>query len=134
MGDAATTRTVAKLVASGTLLACLVIYGATLTAPAPAYKMVDDLTVFDRGRDLEVHGWIRAGSMTHLGDRWWFTLHRNGKAVRVVVPAIEAWMRDQSEVVMAGRLDARGELFVGTGAYAKCAVQYDRADLEQKFR
>ncbi|MEO8703329.1 MAG: cytochrome c maturation protein CcmE [Kofleriaceae bacterium] len=126
MDDAATNRTVAKLAFSGTLLVCMIVAGSAMHRPEPTYKMVDELTVTDRGRDLKVHGWVRAGSITHLGDAWAFTLWKSGKGVRVVLhePFTDR-IKDQSEVVVPGRLDDDGEVFVGTDAYSKCATKYE---------
>ena len=90
------------------------------------YHFVDDLVAdglrANAGRELRVHGWIRAGSLTQREGKHSFLVERRGVALRVTAtsPPAEA-IRDQAEVIVTGRLvEDNGWTLAGSVVVAKC--------------
>jgi hypothetical protein len=78
--------------------------------PDRTYVMVDDLMArreTSGDRDLEIHGWIRPGTIVHRGAMTALVLEKDGRQVHVIgdLRATDC-LRDQAELVVAGQLVA----------------------------
>jgi cytochrome c-type biogenesis protein CcmE len=114
--------------------------GRFLAEPPPGgshYYLADDLIASGlrahEGETLRVHGFVEAGSIERIyGDdllhRFRLIWHGVGLPVRASGPLPDTF-RDQSEVIVAGRLVHRdGEWRIeGTAVMAKCPGKYDGA-------
>jgi cytochrome c-type biogenesis protein CcmE len=127
-------RFATKILATVAVVALTITFAMRVRRDAP-YMMVDELVAKGFGKHLgegiRVHGWLRAGSIDHAGDDHRFVLTAKGAAVRVHYRG--AWperIRDQSEVVMRGRLtfDVNGWLLEANEMLWRCSIKYGDDD------
>ena len=135
-------RFATKILATVAVLALTITFVARVRRDAP-YMMVDELVTKrlgdSLGQGIRVHGWLRAGSIDHAGDDHRFVLTAKGAALRVHYRGEwPARIRDQSEVVMRGRLtfDSDGWLLEANEMLWRCSIKYgdDDARLDTVFK
>jgi cytochrome c-type biogenesis protein CcmE len=104
----------------------------TLGESMQYYKYVDEVMAQPastwQGKTLQVHGYVVPGTRTRIPDTldYRFSLHRNGKQVRVFYTGIVPdTFKDEAEVVVTGRLTPEG--FMATEMTAKCPSKYEEA-------
>ena len=106
---------------------------ATLREGAEYYKYVDEV-VADRaaweGRRMQVHGYVVPGSIMRRENSldYIFKIQRNGSVIDAsysgVVPDT---FKDESEVVLKGKLTPHGFETERNGVTAKCPSKYEEA-------
>jgi cytochrome c-type biogenesis protein CcmE len=124
-----------KLAVTVTVL-CLAFAGllwATLRDGAQYYKYVDEV-VAERttweGRRLQVHGYVVPGSIMRRPDSldYKFKIQRNGAVIDATYSGVVPdTFKDESEVVLKGRLTPHGFETERNGVTAKCPSKYEEA-------
>lgn len=127
--------TLAKLLLTGGLLIAgggFLVYSSL--DDAQYYEMVDKVAQAPdqyMDKDLKIHGYVLAGSLTKKPQDTTFTLEMNGEKIRVHYTGEELPnVKDRAEIVAHGRLtrDASGELlFESPELMAKCPSKYKGA-------
>ena len=108
-----------------------VLLYTTLGESMQYYKYVDEVMASPdawHGKTLQVHGNVVRGSIGRKRDslEYQFDIHRNGKVIRAYYNGIVPdTFKDDSEVVLTGRLTANG--FMATDMTAKCPSKYEEA-------
>jgi cytochrome c-type biogenesis protein CcmE len=105
------------------LTVATLFYELVLPAGEVPYRMVDEITAADEGRELKAHGWILAGSI-RSHDGWYsFVLHKRG-VTRLVIGngALPDGVKDQWEIVVTGHL--RGGVLQASRLASKCSSNY----------
>src|SRR5262245_41325870 len=108
-----------------------VLLYTTLGESMQYYKYVDEVVAEPASwhdKNLQVHGHVVAGSIGRKKDSldWRFEIQRNGKVLRAYYTGIVPdTFKDDSEVVLTGRLTAEG--FMATDMTAKCPSKYEAA-------
>jgi cytochrome c-type biogenesis protein CcmE len=104
------------------------------------YHFVDTLVAeglrANAGRELKIHGFVRAGSVTETAGKHTFQLVYRGAGLRVTVtnPPPEA-IRDHAEVIVTGRLvEDGGWTLAGSVVVAKCGGYRERTPAKNQFQ
>jgi cytochrome c-type biogenesis protein CcmE len=121
-----------KIAISAALIALATAVAHLAPEPRPPYMMVDEVAIrpvpWD-GERVRLHGWIKAGTIIHVGsDLHAFTLQRNGQAMRVWYRGqVPDTFRDQSEAIVLGTvLREDGTWWLSaTEVMTKCGGKYD---------
>jgi cytochrome c-type biogenesis protein CcmE len=93
------------------------------------YKFVDEVMAEPQvwqGKPLKVHGYVKAGSITHnrTTREYRFEVQRNGKVIQAsFVGSPPDAFKDESEVVLTGVLT--GHHFDASDMSAKCPSKYE---------
>ena len=115
-------RTLLKVAATVNLV---IAAGAVMYTRAPPvkYKMVDQLTAADDGREIKVHGWVRVGSLVDSAGAHRFSLTSKGETIAVVVQdPVSDCLREQSELVAHGTL--HGDVLQASELQCRCSSPY----------
>ena len=106
---------------------------ATLREGAEYYKYVDEV-VADRaaweGRRMQVHGYVVKGSIKQRPNSldYIFQIQRNGSMLDVTYSGVVPdTFKDESEVVLKGKLTPHGFETERNGVTAKCPSKYEEA-------
>jgi cytochrome c-type biogenesis protein CcmE len=71
----------------------------------PKYRMVDELTRADDGKELRVHGWVKPGTLVVRDRAYMFALQKAGREVVVIGNGVlPDTLKPQSEVIVRGTL------------------------------
>ncbi len=121
-----------KIAISAGLIALVVAAVHLAPAPAPPYKMVDEVVRSPdawEGKRVRLHGWIKPGSIVRVtNDLNLFTIQRGGLALRVWhAGPVPDTLRDGWEVIATGRIEReRGRLWLASDeVMGKCATRYE---------
>ncbi len=122
-----------KIVVSVVVLASAfsVLLWSTLREGAEYYKHVDEVMVSPRqwdGKQLQLHGFVVPGSiLRHPGTlEYKFQLQNKGSTVSAIYEGIVPdTFKDDSEVVLKGRLDNQTFKVSPNGVMAKCPSKYE---------
>lgn len=123
-----------KVAVTVVLIAASVTVAHLAPRPQPAYRMVDEVMADParwEGAALIVHGYIAPGSLVALAPgAHTFVLTKRGARLAVYHEGLlPDTVRDQSEVVITGRLDRDGDgwSFASNRMSAKCGGKYEGA-------
>ena len=108
-----------------------VLLYTTLGESMQYYKYVDEVVTQPaawQDKNLQVHGNVVPGSIGRKKDslEWRFDIQRNGQKMTAYYTGIVPdTFKDESEVVLTGRLSTQG--FMATEMTAKCPSKYEAA-------
>ena len=122
-----------KIVVSVVVLASAfsVLLWSTLREGAEYYKHVDEVMVSPRlwdGKQLQLHGFVVPGSILRRPGtlEYKFQLQNKGSVVSATYEGVVPdTFRDDSEVVLKGRLDNQTFEVSPNGVMAKCPSKYE---------
>ena len=103
----------------------------TLSEGTEYYKHVDEVMASPQqwyGKKLQLHGHVVDGSVMRRRDTldYRFKIENNGHSVDATYTGVVPdTFKDGSEVVVKGRLDAKGFAVEPNGVMAKCPSKYD---------
>ncbi|MDO8496769.1 MAG: cytochrome c maturation protein CcmE [bacterium] len=122
-----------KIVVSVVVLASAfsVLLWSTLREGAEYYKHVDEVMVSPRqwdGKQLQLHGFVVPGSILRRPEtlEYKFQLQNKGSVVSATYEGVVPdTFKDDSEVVLKGRLDNQTFEVSPNGVMAKCPSKYE---------